>query len=225
MLFRSKANIAALKNLGVTHILAISAVGIMNEQIKPGDMILPNQVIDMTKGIRDHTFFRKGVVGHSMFADPFCQQFRDLVFQAAEKNVNKAHKDGTYVCIEGPRFSTRAESHFYRKVMNPSCIGMTAMPEASLAREAEMSYALLGLATDYDCWHESEDDVTVEAVLAILKNNVDTAKNIIFELVKGFSESFPAPYRDSGRSMVVTNPEKIPTEANEILEYLYGSKM
>ena len=217
-----RANIAALKKCGVSHLLAISAVGIMREDITPGDMILPDQIIDVTKGIRTPSFFGKGAVGHVMFADPFCNEFRELCFTAANAKAKKVHDSGTYICVEGPRFSTRAESHYFRRTMEPSCIGMTAHPEAPLAREAELPYALLGLATDYDCWHEAEEDVTVEAILQVLSNNAKTANEIVAELTKNLPTQMPRPLQGSMSSMLVTNRDMIPIETQRNLEYLYG---
>lgn len=218
-----RANIAALKQCGVTHLLAISAVGIMREDIAPGDMILPDQIIDVTKGIRSPSFFGKGAVGHVLFADPFCNQFRELCFSAASAKAQKVHDSGTYICVEGPRFSSRAESHYFRRTMEPSCIGMTAHPEAPLAKEAEISYALLGLATDYDCWHESEEDVTVEAVLEVLRNNAKTANSIVAELSKTLPKQMVRPLKGTMSSMLVTNRDLVPIETKRNLEYLYGN--
>ncbi|NRA44067.1 MAG: S-methyl-5'-thioadenosine phosphorylase [Oligoflexales bacterium] len=217
-----RANIAAMKQCGVSHLLAISAVGIMREDISPGDMILPDQIIDVTKGMRSPSFFGKGAVGHVLFADPFCSQFRELCFGAASAKAKKVHDSGTYICVEGPRFSSRAESHYFRRTMEPSCIGMTAHPEAPLAKEAELSYALLGLATDYDCWHETEEDVTVEAVLQVLKNNAKTANEIVVELTKSLPNEMPRPLKGTMSSMLVTNRDMIPIETKRNLEYLYG---
>src|SRR5690606_20069510 len=145
--------------------------GIMQEHIKPGDMIVPDQIFDRTKGVRPSSFFGEGCVGHVAFADPFCDEMRQLIINAAKRKTERLHAGGTIVVMEGPQFATRAESHFYRATLNPVAIGMTALPEAKLAREAEMSYGLLAMATDYDCWHEGEEDVSVEAVVAVLKAN------------------------------------------------------
>ncbi|MES2745915.1 MAG: S-methyl-5'-thioadenosine phosphorylase, partial [Bdellovibrionota bacterium] len=151
-----RANIYALKSLGVTHVLAVSAVGIMKEHIRPGDMVIPDQIFDRTKGKRAETFFGEGIVGHFEFADPFDLDMCKWIEKAAKSVTDRVHFGGSYVCMEGPAFSTRAESRHYRETLRPAVIGMTAIPEAKLAREAEMCYGMLALATDYDCWHEGE---------------------------------------------------------------------
>ena len=165
-----RANIFAMKKLGVEHIISVSAVGSMKEEIVPGDMVMPDQFIDRTKN-RVSTFFGDGIVGHVQFADPVCLGLNSIVYEAARSENIKSHKNGTYVCMEGPAFSTRAESKLYRN-WGVSVIGMTNLPEAKLAREAEICYATIALATDYDCWYEVKEDVSVEAILEIIKNNV-----------------------------------------------------
>lgn len=216
-----QANILAMKKLGVTHLLAVSAVGIMREDIKPGDMVIPDQIIDMTKGIRGHTFYGQGVVGHSMFADPFCDSFRKLIIEASRRQGAATHQSGTYICVEGPRFSSRAESNYFRKTMDPSIIGMTAMPEASLAREAGLSYGLLGLATDYDCWHESEDDVSVEAVLKVLKDNSSRAQHIVNLISKSLSPEMEQPFIESARQAIITQNDLIPEKTRSAMDELF----
>jgi 5'-methylthioadenosine phosphorylase len=173
----ARANVSALKQLGCQFVLSVSAVGSMKEAIAPGHLVVVDQFIDRTVG-RPHTFFGEGVVGHVPFADPTCGVFRPLVLDAARATGTTTHDGGTYICIEGPQFSTRAESQLYRS-WGVSVIGMTALPEAKLVREAGMSFALLALATDYDCWHESEASVSVEAVVAVLKQNVATAQRVV----------------------------------------------
>ena len=217
-----KANIHALKQLGVTHLLAVSAVGIMKEEIHPGEIIIPDQIFDRTKGNRDSTFFGEGVVGHVSFADPFCEEMRQVVIAAAKASGAKVHTGGAYICMEGPAFSTRSESHFYRKTLSPAVIGMTAIPEAKLAREAEMSYAMAAMATDYDCWHESEADVDVEAVMEVLHKNGETALKIVTEVTRSIPETSSASSLSSARFAIVTNPEKIPVATRKKLEPLYG---
>ena len=218
-----QANILAMKKLGVTHLLAVSAVGIMQENISPGDMVIPDQIIDMTKGIRKHTFYGQGVVGHSMFADPFCDSFRKLLIEASQNQGAKTHQRGTYICVEGPRFSSRAESDFFRKTMNPSIIGMTAMPEASLAREAGLSYGLLGLATDYDCWHESEEDVSVEAVLQVLKDNSSKAQQIVSLISRELSPDTAQPFMESCRQAIITQSDSIPAKTQAAIDELLNA--
>ncbi len=218
-----RANIYALKMFGVTHLLSLSAVGIMKEEIKPGDFVLPDQIFDRTKGIRPSTFFSGGIVGHVAFADPFCNDFRKTVLDSINAlGQSKIHFGGTYVCMEGPQFSTRAESHFYRDTLKPAVIGMTALPEAKLAREAELCYALLALATDYDCWHTTEEDVTVEAVIAVLTKNATNANAVVRELAKTLPENASCSCFSAARNSIMTKPELIPNETKERLKLLFG---
>jgi 5'-methylthioadenosine phosphorylase len=217
-----RANIYALKSLGVTHVLAVSAVGIMQDHIKPGDLVLPDQLYDRTKGIRPSTFFGGGIVGHVEFADPFCPDFRGWIEAAARKVTPEVHSGGTYVCIEGPQFSTRAESHHYRATLQPAVIGMTALPEAKLAREAEMAYGMLALATDYDCWHEHEADVTVESVIAVLKANTEKANRVIKEVLAGLPEQHESRIFEAAKHAIMTAPEMVPAQKKKDLALLYG---
>jgi 5'-methylthioadenosine phosphorylase len=218
-----RANIYGLKSLGVTHILAVSAVGIMKEEIKPGDMVVPDQLFDRTTGIRPSTFFGNGVVGHVSFADPFCEELRQSLIAAAGHCGATVHGGGTYICMEGPAFSTRAESAFYRKTLAPAVIGMTAIPEAKLAREAELCYGMLALATDYDCWHETEADVTVEAVLAVLKANTDLAHRIIHQMAQSLPETTQCQELRAAQNAIMTHSSLIPQETKEKLKLLYGA--
>lgn len=217
-----RANIYALKSLGVSHVLAVSAVGIMKEFIRPGDMVVPDQIYDRTKGQREGTFFGKGIVGHVEFADPFCPDFSDWIEAAARRVTDRVHRGGTYVCIEGPQFSTRAESIQYRETGRPAVIGMTGIPEAKLAREAELAYGMLALATDYDCWHEHEADVSVDAVLAVLKANSESANNIVKEIVRHLPESATSKIFEAARYAIITAPEYIPEARKRDLALLYG---
>ena len=217
-----RANIHALKQLGVTHVLAVSAVGIMQEHTQPGDMVIPDQIFDRTKGVRASTFFGEGVVGHVAFADPFCDELRQLLLQASQQTHAKVHDGGTYICMEGPQFSTRAESHFYRREVDATVIGMTALPEAKLAREAEMCYAMLAMGTDYDCWHEAEEDVSVEAVVAVLKANAECANDIVKALIHLLPESSECACLDAAQFAIMTAPDAISDEAKARLQVLYG---
>lgn len=173
-----RANIYALKLLGVERIISVSAVGSLKEAIAPGHIVIPDQFIDRTKGIRKDTFFGEGIVAHVGFADPTCACLSDTLMRAALATGATVHRGGTYICMEGPAFSTRAESFMYR-TLGGDIIGMTNLTEAKLAREAEICYGVIALSTDYDCWHDSHDDVTVDAILAIMHQNVATAKQII----------------------------------------------
>jgi 5'-methylthioadenosine phosphorylase len=172
-----RANIYGLKELGVEWVLSVSAVGSMREDIHPGDLVLPDQFFDRTRS-RVSTFFDRDVVVHVAFADPVCSVLARALHEAATQTSATVHLGGTYLCIEGPQFSTRAESNIYRQ-WGVDVIGMTNLPEARLAREAELCYATLALATDYDCWHESASDVDIEAILALLHRNVELAQEVI----------------------------------------------
>ncbi|MDH3504047.1 MAG: S-methyl-5'-thioadenosine phosphorylase [Nitrospirota bacterium] len=172
-----RANIHALKALGVTQVFSVSAVGSMKETIRPGDFVLPDQFIDRTTQ-RDNTFFDQGLVAHVAFADPLCGALSTVLEKASQGVSVKVHRPGTYLCIEGPQFSSRAESFLYRQ-WGVDVIGMTNIPEAKLAREAELCYATLALVTDYDCWHETEEAVSVGAILSIMHQNVETAKIVL----------------------------------------------
>ncbi len=217
----SRPNIFALKTFGVTHVLAVSAVGIMKEHIRPGDMIVPDQLFDRTRGQRHSTFFGNGIAGHVSFADPFCDELRTTAVEAAHAVDATVHAGGTYICMEGPQFSTRAESHFYRQTLDPVVIGMTALPEAKLAREAEMCYAMLAMGTDYDCWHDDEEDVTVEAVIAVLKQNAETANAIVRSLVAKLPNTSSCECLDSARYAIITSPDAVTDEARDRLAPLY----
>jgi len=217
-----RANVYAMKKLGVTHLLAVSAVGIMQEYIQPGDMVVPDQIFDRTKGVRPASFFGEGIVGHVAFADPFCDELRQLLLQAAGETEAKVHEGGTYICMEGPQFSTRAESHFYRREIDATVIGMTALPEAKLAREAELCYAMLAMGTDYDCWHEGEEDVSVEAVVAVLKANAERANEIVRKLVGVLPESSDCACLNAAEFAIITAPDAITDDAKARLDVLYG---
>ena len=180
------ANIAALKKVGVTHIISVSAVGSLKEEIVPSDLVLPDQYFDMTKGIRRATFYNEGMVGHTSMGHPVCAVLKNYLKNILIQNKFKHHVDGTYVCIEGPRFSTKAESLFYRS-LGASVIGMTNIPEAFLARELGMSYATLALATDYDCWKEGEE-VDVSTVLKTIHENITKAQKVVEDAIKNISK-------------------------------------
>jgi 5'-methylthioadenosine phosphorylase len=191
----------------------------MKEEIEPGHLVVPDQFIDLTKK-RTSTFFEDGIVGHVPFADPVCPLLGASLGQAAEKAA-RTHRGGTYVCIEGPQFSTRAESLLYRS-WGVSVIGMTSMPEAKLAREAELPFATLALATDYDCWHATHDDVTVEAVVATMKKNVASAKKALAELARSLPDPKKSIAHGVTRGAVMTAPERITDAARARLAWLLG---
>jgi len=215
-----RANIHGMKQLGVERIISVSAVGSMREEIEPGHIVIPDQFIDRTKG-RISTFFGNGVVGHVSFADPVCGDLSKVVYDAARTVGATTHFGGTYVCIEGPQFSTRAESRLYRS-WGVDVIGMTNVPESKLAREAEICYATIALSTDYDCWHEEEEDVTVGAVLEIIRKNVATAKAIIRKSVAMIGDERDCPCCSALEYAVMTDKSKIPADAKKDLELILG---
>lgn len=215
-----RANICALKMLGSTHVLSVSAVGSMREEIEPGDLVVVDQFLDFTKR-RVSTFFDEGVVAHVAFADPVCPILASAVYEAAQATSARVHRGGTYVCIEGPQFSTRAESMMFRS-LGAHVIGMTNMPEAKLAREAELPYATLALATDYDCWRTTEEAVNVEAVIAVLNQNVVRARNVARTLAHRLPDVSHSPARRALQNAVITSPGAISPDARARLEWLLG---
>src|SRR5579885_1527424 len=206
-----RANIYALKALGIERLISVSAVGSMREGIHPLDMVVPDQIYDRTT-LRPHSFFTDGIVAHVGLADPYCPELSDHLAVAAEQVGPTVHRGGTYVCIEGPQFSTRAESRIYRQ-WGVDVIGMTAMPEARLAREAELCYSTLALATDYDVWHLSEEPVSVEQVVANLARNVDAAKETLRHLLAMLPAERGCACGSALASSIVTAPDRIPSEA------------
>src|SRR5512134_749474 len=215
-----RANLYALKKVGVKWVLSISAVGSMKEDIRPGDIVVVDQFYDRTR-FRANTFFGDGVVAHIPFADPVCPNLAGVVYAAAKKIVPRSHRGGTYLCMEGPAFSTRAESRIYRK-WGVDVIGMTNMPEAKLAREAELCYATMALATDYDCWHETEEDVSIEAVLAILRKNVENSKKIVREVARRLPGKGSCGCGEVLRDAIITDRKRIPAAAKKRLSLLIG---
>lgn len=203
-----RANVYALKAIGVRRVISVSAVGSMKDSVKPGDVVLPDQFIDLTKR-RFSTFFEGGVVAHVAFGDPVCASLATSLLGAGRSVGATVHQGGTYLCMEGPQFSTKAESNLYRQ-WGVSVIGMTNMPEAKLAREAELCYATVALVTDYDCWHESEEPVTVEAILATLCANVALAKRLLRAAVKSAASVTSCPCQQALQHAIVTAPDTIP---------------
>lgn len=181
-----KANVWGLKYIGVEKVIAISAVGSLKEEIKPTDFVVPSQIFDRTKN-RDSTFFEDGLVGHISFANPFCPELQSFIAKKIQSLGLRVHTNETYVCMEGPAFSTKAESNFYRMI-NAGVIGMTALPEAKLFREAEICYGMIAMSTDYDCWREGEEVVNVAMVIENVKKNVNNVKMIIKEIFKDIPE-------------------------------------
>lgn len=216
-----RANIYGMKVLGVSWIISVSAVGSLREDIAPGHVVVIDQFIDKTTG-RAGTFFGGGIVAHVAFGDPVCPTLRTILLASARKAGATVHDGGTYVCMEGPAFSTRAESNLHRS-WGASVIGMTNMPEAKLAREAEISYATLAMSTDYDCWHEEHDAVTVDQVVAVLTANVALSKRIIQEAVPRIAAyQGPAPMSGALSNAILTAPSAVSAEAKARLGLLIG---
>ena len=215
-----RANVFALKELGATHLLSLSAVGSLREELPPRSLVTPDQIIDRT--IRhERSFFESGVVAHVGMADPFCARLRAATGEAAELAGRPVRRDGAYVCIEGPQFSTRAESNLYRS-WGATVIGMTAMPEARLAREAGLCYAMLAMITDYDVWHDAEEDVSVEVVTSNLRANNQAAHAIIRQVVTGGLPERVCGCGSSLEQAVMTAPDRIPDDTKTWLSVLTG---
>jgi 5'-methylthioadenosine phosphorylase len=217
-----RANIYAMKKLGVEYIISASAVGSLKAEVKPLDLVVPDQFIDRTKN-RISTFFGSGIVAHVGFGDPICSKLAGILAEAIASldlpNVT-LHRGGTYVCMEGPAFSTKAESHLYRS-WGGTVIGMTNLPEAKLAREAEIAYATLALATDYDCWHPEHDSVTVEMVIANLQANATNAQKVIQETVRRLHENPPKSEAHSALKHAILTPlDRVPAATKEKLSLL-----
>ena len=216
----ARANIFALKSLGVERIVSISAVGSLKEGIKPLDFVIPDQLIDRTKS-RVNSFFEDGIVGHIAFADPFCPVMSDTVAQAAKRQGVETHVGGTCVVIEGPQFSTRAESELYRS-WGADIIGMTALPEAKLAREAEMCYSTMALVTDYDTWHQGEEDVSVELVVGNLLKNVAVSLAVIREVLSALPKTRECICSSALKDAIITSRERISESAKSRLNLIVG---
>ncbi len=215
-----RANIWGMKRLGVTRILSVSAVGSMREDIAPGHFVVIDQFFDRTRH-REDTFFGDGVVAHVLFADPVCEDLRRVLLEASRSAGVVVHDGGTYLNMEGPQFSTRAESKVYRS-WGMDVIGMTNLQEAKLAREAEICYATVAMSTDYDCWHESHDDVTIEAILAVMAANVGNAKNVIRASVPALSRARTCACGRALEHAIMTAPDRIDGEARDRLGLFIG---
>ena len=213
-----RANIWGLKKLGVTHLISVGAVGSLKEEIIPGHMVFPDQFIDLTRH-RTSTFFGNGVVAHVQFGDPVCPKLSEKLVQAARAVGATFHLGGTYICMEGPAFSSRAESLLYRS-WGADVIGMTNAQEAKLAREAEMAFASIALATDYDCWHISESEVNVEDIIKVMHENVETARRIIVETLRNLPPDFPNSQQDALKFALITEKSKIPQKTRSDLDLL-----
>jgi len=215
-----RANIWGLKMLGVTHLISVGAVGSLREEIEPGHMVFPDQFIDLTRH-RKSTFFGNGVVGHVQFGNPVCSELSEKLVEAAQTVGATMHVGGTYICMEGPAFSSRAESLLYRS-WGADVIGMTNVQEAKLAREAEMAFASIALATDYDCWHVSESEVSVEDIIKVMHANVETARQILVETLRKISPDFPNSQADALKFSLITDKSKISKKTCRDLDLLLG---
>ena len=218
-----RANIYGMKMLGVDWIIGVSAVGSMKETIHPGDLIIPDQFIDRTVS-RPSTFFSDGIVGHVSLADPVCPRLSDILFHAGHEAGAKVQKGGTYICIEGPQFSTRAESKLYRS-WGVDVIGMTNLPEARLAREAEICYATIAFATDYDCWHQEAGDVSISDVLRILAQSAQTAKKVIRAAISQIPRDRHCPCATALQYALITDRTMIPEKIKKDLAPIIGKYM
>ena len=208
-----RANIFGFKQLGVEYLIGVSACGSLQEHIHPGDIVIPDQLLDRTTG-RALSFFddpavgTEGIVVHIGLADPFCPLLSEVCYRAAAATNSRVHKGGGFVTIEGPRFSTKAESRIFRS-WGMDIIGMTTTPEAQLAREAEMSYAVMAHVTDYDVWHETEEPVTVEAVVRVLMQNAQTAKQAVANAIQDLAGAGASPYADALRDAIMTDKQRV----------------
>jgi len=216
----SRANIWALKLLGVSQIISISAVGSLSSGYSPGELVLCDNLIDRTVR-RAPSFFGDGVVGHVSFAEPFCPGIRAALAEVLVKRGHAHHDTGTYVCMEGPAFSTRAESDLHRS-WRAALIGMTASPEAKLAREAEICYAVLAMVTDYDCWAPSDEGVTVDMVLRTMKSTIEAVRSMIPDFIDGIKAREDCACRHAAENAIMTDPSAIPWETRRRLSLFYG---
>ncbi|MBU0600322.1 S-methyl-5'-thioadenosine phosphorylase [bacterium] len=212
-----KANIYALKSLGVEKIISISAVGSLKEEVRPLDILIPDQIIDQTR-FRTLSFFGNGVVAHVGMASPYCSTLNKIIYQACQELNYDTHNGGTYLCIEGPQFSTKAESRSYR-LLGADIIGMTAIPEAKLAREAEICYSTMAMVTDYDVWHES-GEVTIEMVINNLNKNIEKAKNILKEIIPQVANTSYCSCQNALKDAIITPSHLIPEKTKEKLQFL-----
>lgn len=216
-----RANIYGMKKLGVDRIVSVSACGSLRENFKPLDFVIPDQFVDRTNHGRQMTFFEKGIVAHISFAEPVCGELAKIVFEAARKVKVNAHLGATYINMEGPAFSTRAESKLYRS-WGMDIIGMTNMAEAKLAREAEICYCTLAAVTDYDCWYQAEEAVTVEMVIANLNKNIQNSKNILKSLFPLIDDQRRCSCNSALKEAILTDRKLIPKEVKEGLKIIIG---
>jgi len=216
-----RANIFAMKRLGVDAIISVTACGSLKEELKPLDFVVPDQFVDRTNKTRETTFFENGIVAHIAFAEPFAPEIRQILIDSAKKADATVHEKGTYLNMEGPQFSTKAESNLYRS-WGMDIIGMTNVTEAKLAREAEISYASLAAVTDYDCWHESHESVTVEMIIANLIKNVENSKKILKLAVPEVNKLTEFSAVGALKHAIITNRDLIPEHKKKELQILVG---
>ena len=216
-----RANIFGMKKLGVKAILSVSACGSLKEELKPLDFVIPDQFLDRTNRGRESTFFKGGIVAHIAFADPVSPELCGILYESAKNLRLRVHKGGTYVNMEGPQFSTKAESRFYR-TLGMDIIGMTNLVEAKLAREAEISYATLAAVTDYDCWHEAHESVTVDMIIANLNKNIDNAKQILQKAIPQTAALKKFSAEGALKYAIMTNPKVIPAKIKKDLSLIIG---
>lgn len=216
----SRANIYALKSLGVEFIISSNSCGSFKEELKPGHLLIPDQIIDRTRN-RVNTFFNNGIVAHIPFAEPFCPDLSNIVYEAAKEAGAVVHKGGTFIAMEGPAFSTRAESRLY-KSWGADVLGMTVLPEAKLAREAEICYASIACITDYDSWHEAKEAVSVEAILTTMRNNIDLAKKTIKLAAGRVAKERTCLCANALAGAITTDISAIPAARKKELELLIG---
>lgn len=219
-----RANIFGMKKLGVERLISVSACGSLKKELKPLDFVLPDQFVDRTNSGREMTFFKGGIVAHVGFADPVCADLAKVIYDTAKSLRLNIHRDGTYLNMEGPAFSTRAESNLYRS-WNMDIIGMTNMAEARLAREAEMCFVTLAAVTDYDCWYESEESVTVEMIIGNLLKNADNAKLLLKEAVSNIISQRTCPCKDALKYAIVTQKDAISSTVKKKLAPIIGRYM
>jgi 5'-methylthioadenosine phosphorylase len=216
-----RANIYGMKKLGVERIISVTACGSLKEELKPMDFVIADQFVDRTNQARKMTFFGKGIVAHIVFAHPVCEELAQIVYEAGKSLNLTMHKGGTYINMEGPAFSTLAESKLYRS-WGMDIIGMTNMAEAKLAREAQICYSTLAAVTDYDCWHPQHESVTIDMVIGNLQNNIENAKKILGTVIKNLPEERNCPCKDALKYAIITNRKLIPEKVKKDLNIIIG---
>jgi 5'-methylthioadenosine phosphorylase len=216
-----RANIYAMKKLGVERIISVTACGSLKEEIRPLDFVVVDQFVDRTNHAREMTFFNRGIVAHISFAHPVCKELSGLLYDAGKRQGLNMHKDGTYINMEGPAFSTLAESNLYRN-WGLDVIGMTNLPEAKLAREAEICYSTLAAVTDYDCWHPQYETITIDMVIKNLQKNIQNAKKILIEVIRGLSDNRTCACKDALKYAIITDRKLMPPDVKKDLDIIIG---